>query len=155
MTNTQLAAFIIGVAITVVIVGAVLVILFALRGFRNSRTRGGLYPGFEHGTERGGTRELAEGLSTAEPASYRVVEWKPPGSGRKRRVSRPAPAAVASSEATEEGAVPQETAGVVAAAVAAPPPPPPPRVRTEGDITVVTSEGRREIILDEPENSRA
>ena len=38
MTNNQLAAFIIGVAITVVIVGAVLVVLYALRGFRNSRT---------------------------------------------------------------------------------------------------------------------
>lgn len=153
MTNTQLAAFIIGVAITVVIVGAVLVILFALRGFRNSRTRGGLYPGFEHGKEQG-TRELAEGLSTAEPASYRVVEWKPPGSRSTRRVSRPAPVATVTSEATEDGAVSQETAGVVASAVP-PPPPPPPRVRTEGDITVVTSEGRREIILDEPENSHA
>ncbi|MPZ68704.1 MAG: hypothetical protein GEU71_04155 [Actinobacteria bacterium] len=151
MTNTQLATFIIGVAVTVVIVGAVLIILFALRGFRNSRTRGGLYPGFEHGTDRG-TRELAEGLSTAEPASYRVVEWKPPGSSSTRRASRPAPVAAPSSEATEEGAVRQETAGVVASA---PPPPPPPRVRTEGDITVVTSEGRREIVLDEPENSRA
>lgn len=152
MTNNQLAAFIIGVAITVVIVGAVLVILYALRGFRNSRTRGGLYPGFEHGTDRG-TRELAEGLSTAEPASYRVVEWKPPGTTSTRRVNRPVPVATVSSEATDGGAVPQETAGVVASA--APPPPPPPRVRTEGDITVVTSEGRREIVLDEPENSHA
>ena len=74
-----------------------------------------------------------------------------------RRVSRPAPAAVASSEATDDGVAAQETAGVVAATAAAPPPPPPPppHVRTEGDITVVTSEGRREIILDEHEDSRA
>ncbi|MBK5228856.1 MAG: hypothetical protein JJE05_10150 [Actinobacteria bacterium] len=149
MTNTQLAAFIIGVAITVVIVGAVLVILFALRGFKNSRTRGGLYPGFEHSSS-GETRELTDGLSTAEPAPYRVVQWKPAASVRSRRIRRPAPVTTPASEATVDGATSQETAGVVAST----PPPPPPRVRTEGDVTVVTTDARREIFLDEPENSR-
>lgn len=151
MTNTQLAAFIIGVAITVVIVGAVLVILFALRGFRNNRTRGGVYPGFEHGSQSG-QRELAEGLSSAEPAPLRVVEWTPPQTGASRRLGRPAPAVTTASEATAEGAARQESAGVVASAP--PPPPPPPSVRTEGDVSVVTSEGRREIVLDEPENTK-
>lgn len=150
MTNTQLAAFIIGVAITVVIVGAVLVVLFALRGFKNSRTRGGLYPGFEHSSS-GETRELTDGLSTAEPAPYRVVQWTPAASAGRRRIRRPVLVTMPASEANVDGAVAQETAGVVASA---PPPPPPPRVRTEGDVTVVTH-ARREIVLDEPENSQA
>lgn len=152
MTNTQLAAFIIGVAITVVIVGAVLVILFALRGFKNSRTRGGLYPGFEHSSSSGETRELAVGLSTAEPAPYRVVQWTPAASAGSRRIRRPAPVTTPASEANVDGATSQETAGVVASA---PPPPPPPRVRTEGDVTVRTTDARRETVLDEPENSQA
>lgn len=123
MTNAQLAAFIIGVAITVVIVGAVLVVLFALRGFKNSRSRGGLYPGFEHSSS-GETRELAEGLSTAEPAPYRVVRWTPAASAGSRRIRRPAPVTTPASEATVDGTTSQETAGVVASG---PPPPPPPR----------------------------
>ena len=150
MTNTQLAAFIIGVAITVVIVGAVLVILFALRGFKNGRTRGGLYPGFEQ-SNSGETRELTEGLSTAEPAPYRVVQWRPPASAGSRRIRRPVRVTTPASEANDHGATSQETAGVVASA----PPPPPPRVRTEGDVAVVWTDANREIVLDEPENSHA
>lgn len=154
MTNTQLAAFSIGVAIAVVIVGTVLVILFALRGFKNNRTRGGPHPGFEHSSGGGETRELAVGLSTTEPASYRVVHWTPAASAGSRRIRRPPPATTPASEANVGGAASQETVEVVASPRPPPPRPPPPRVRF-WDVTVATTDTQSEIVLDGPENSHA
>lgn len=92
MNNEQLAAMIIGVAVTTVIVGAVVIVLMVLRSTRRNRVGSGLFPAFEdaHEDQR---RESRGRINAPEPAPYRVVEWKQPGVPEQPPAPQPQPVA--------------------------------------------------------------
>ncbi len=106
--------------VTVLVVGAVLTVLFVLRGFRN-RTRSGLYPSVEESSDDRPSRQMMD-VEVNDPAPYRVVHWQ----GTPTHVP-PAPPRPLDAPVT---------------------------VRTEGDVTVVTTgEQPREIVLEDKEKS--